>query len=210
MVLPVDLEAKLGAGLEDEGNLVVCHARRQSGDVQNWFVKIRMGFGHAYVGQVEVGHRGCSREEKRARREESEERRVTRRSLTRKHHTPAWMFERNRKGRLTQKNGWAYVSSALPVPSPLFGLRGRADCHKYEAAIHSTHPLPYPSRCLLILPLPLPLRGHPLRVFLSTIFPMLSSGSGGSDRTGRSYLRPALSLSPILLYPISCPHTRSP
>lgn len=42
--LPVDLEAKLGAGLEDEGNLVVRYARRQSGDVQNGFVKIRMGF----------------------------------------------------------------------------------------------------------------------------------------------------------------------
>ena len=44
VLLPVDLEAKLCAGLEDEGNLVVCHARRQSGDVQHGFVKIRMGF----------------------------------------------------------------------------------------------------------------------------------------------------------------------
>ena len=52
VLLPVDLETKLGARLEDEGNLVVCHARRQSGDVENWFVKIRMGFGHVYVGHV--------------------------------------------------------------------------------------------------------------------------------------------------------------
>ena len=51
-LLPVYLEAKLCAGLEDEGNLVICHATRQSGDVQNGFVKIRMRFcvvndGHA-------------------------------------------------------------------------------------------------------------------------------------------------------------------
>jgi len=70
---------------------------------------------------------------------------VTRRSLTRKHHTPAWMFERNRKDRQTQKNGRAYVNSAPAVPSPLFGLRGEGVRHKYEAAVHSTHPLPYPS-----------------------------------------------------------------
>ena len=60
-VHPVDLEAKLCAGLEDEGNLVVCHVRRQSGDVQNWFVKIRMGFGVVSGGHVLVGHRGCRR-----------------------------------------------------------------------------------------------------------------------------------------------------
>ena len=43
VLLPVDLEAKLRARLEDEGNLVVCYANRQSGDVQNGFVKIRVG-----------------------------------------------------------------------------------------------------------------------------------------------------------------------
>ena len=51
-ILPVDLEAKLCTGLEDDGNLVVRHIRRQSGDVQNGLVKIRMRFcvisgGHA-------------------------------------------------------------------------------------------------------------------------------------------------------------------
>jgi hypothetical protein len=43
-ILSVDLEAKLCAWLEDEGNLVVSNIGRQTGDVQNWFVKIRMGF----------------------------------------------------------------------------------------------------------------------------------------------------------------------
>lgn len=51
-VLPADLEAKLCAGLEDDGNLVVCHVGRQSGDVQNGFVKIRMGFGVVSGGHV--------------------------------------------------------------------------------------------------------------------------------------------------------------
>ena len=67
-LLPVDLEAKLCTGLEDEGNLVVCHARRQSGDVQNGFVKIRMRFGVVSDGHAQVGHRGCCHQEKRARR----------------------------------------------------------------------------------------------------------------------------------------------
>lgn len=48
----VDLEAKLCAWLENEGNVVVCNIGRQSGDVQNWFVKIRMGFGVISGGHV--------------------------------------------------------------------------------------------------------------------------------------------------------------
>jgi len=63
--LPVDLEAKLCAGLEDYGNLVVCHVGGQSGDVQNGFVKIRVGFCVVSGGHAEVGHRGSRREEKR-------------------------------------------------------------------------------------------------------------------------------------------------
>lgn len=50
--LPVYLEAKLCARLENEGNLVVCNVGRQSGDVQNWFVKIRMGFSVISGGHV--------------------------------------------------------------------------------------------------------------------------------------------------------------
>ena len=38
------LKAKLCTWLEDEGNLVVGNVGRQSGDVQNGFMKIRMGF----------------------------------------------------------------------------------------------------------------------------------------------------------------------
>ena len=66
--LPVDLKAKLCAGLEDYGNLVVCHVGGQSGDVQNGFVKIRMGFCVVSGGHAEVGHRGSGREEERERR----------------------------------------------------------------------------------------------------------------------------------------------
>jgi hypothetical protein len=51
-LLPVDPKAKLRAGLEDEGNLVVCHVTRQSGDVQNGFVKIGMRFGVVSGGHV--------------------------------------------------------------------------------------------------------------------------------------------------------------
>lgn len=50
--LSVDLEAKLCAWLKDEGNLVVCNVGRQSGDVQNWFMKIRMGFSAMSGGHV--------------------------------------------------------------------------------------------------------------------------------------------------------------
>jgi len=207
VLLPVDLEAKLCAGLEDEGNLVVCHARGQSGDVQNGFVKIRMRFRVVSDGHVEFGHRGCCRQKKRARRNRKSGERPDDLSLANTTHLPGCLHEIGRTA-ITQKNGWAYVSSASPVPSPLFGHPEEV-IHKYEAAIHWAHPLPYPSRCLLILPPPPPLRGHPPRVFLSIIFPMLLSGSGGSDRTGCSYLRPDLSLSPILPYPLSCLRTRS-
>jgi hypothetical protein len=65
--LPVDLEAKLCTGLEDCGNLIVCHVGGQSGDVQNGFVKIRMGFCVVSGGNAEVGHRGSRRQEKRGR-----------------------------------------------------------------------------------------------------------------------------------------------
>jgi hypothetical protein len=60
-ILPADLETKLCAGLEDEGNLVVGHVGRQPGDVQNGFVKIRMRFGVVSGGHDWVGHRGCCR-----------------------------------------------------------------------------------------------------------------------------------------------------
>jgi len=65
--LPGDLETKLCTGLEDYGNLVVCHVGGQSGDVQNGFMKIRMGFSVVSGGRVEVGHRGSRRQEKRGR-----------------------------------------------------------------------------------------------------------------------------------------------
>lgn len=51
-LLSVNLEAKLCTRLEDESNLVVCNVGRQSGDVQNGFVKIRMGFGVISGGHV--------------------------------------------------------------------------------------------------------------------------------------------------------------
>ena len=60
-LLPVNLEAKLCAWLENEGNLIVCYVGRQSGDVQNGFVKIRMGFSVISGGHVQVCHRGCRR-----------------------------------------------------------------------------------------------------------------------------------------------------
>ena len=50
--LPVDLKAELRAGLKNEGNLVVCNVGGQSGDVQNGFVKIRMGLGVVSGGHV--------------------------------------------------------------------------------------------------------------------------------------------------------------
>lgn len=60
-VFAADLEAELCAGLEDEGNLVVCHVGGQSGDVQNGLVEIRMRLGVVSNGHVQVGHRGCRR-----------------------------------------------------------------------------------------------------------------------------------------------------
>ena len=86
VVLPVDLEAKLCAGLENEGNLVVGHVCGESGDVQNGFMEIWMGLGVVSGGHVEVGHHGCCREEREERAEESEGRRATRRSLSRTPH----------------------------------------------------------------------------------------------------------------------------
>jgi hypothetical protein len=50
--LSVNLDAKLCAWLENEGNLIVCNVRRQSGDVQNGFMKIRMGFSVVSGGHV--------------------------------------------------------------------------------------------------------------------------------------------------------------
>ena len=44
-LLSVDLEVKLCVWLEDKSNPVVHHARWQSEDVQNGFVKVRMRFG---------------------------------------------------------------------------------------------------------------------------------------------------------------------
>ena len=51
-LLSVYLEAKLCTWLEDEGNLVVGNVGRQSGDVQNGFMKIRMGFSVISGGHV--------------------------------------------------------------------------------------------------------------------------------------------------------------
>lgn len=67
-LLSVDLETEFCAWLEDDSNLVVGHERGQSGDVQNGFMKIRMGFDVVSGGHVDVGHRGGRREEKRGRR----------------------------------------------------------------------------------------------------------------------------------------------
>ena len=68
---------------------------------------------------------------------------MTRRSLSREHHTPAWMFGRNRKDRHGTKKWLSLCNLGTCRIEPAFG--GEAStCHKYEAVISPDLPSTIP------------------------------------------------------------------